>query len=153
MTHFGTRFEYSSLVTSNDVRDVIFEEKSDIWMRIVRYYNGTVGIQVCPLKQIINGSPVWQIYNDSAPATKAIAYFVTKLNIDYLFRFEEMAKEIGNLTKENASLKWDNDKKDRENTKLKQELLEAHSSLDALRSDLLRKDPTHELPSTRHPYR
>lgn len=146
-----TRYDYND--SPENIRDVIFEDKSDVWMRVVRYNTGVVGIQVCPLKQIVKGSPVWQVYNDHIPVMKAIAFFVGKLDIDYIFRFESMTREIGELTKTSESLKWDIASKEREIQRLKKELTDAHSNLDAMRSDLLRSNEGRELPSTRHPYR
>lgn len=137
-------YTYRQPQRGNDDVEVIYQEKSDIWMRIVRYPNSEIGIQVCPSKQEINGSPVWQIYNDSVPATRAMAYFVSRLNIDYLLRFDQMTRELGQLEGDKARIEQDLRMEKYKVEQLNKKLLDAHSSLDALTTDMNRmldKDP------------
>lgn len=85
---------YAAGLAEKHVEKVIFERSDSIWMRLVKYKDGQIGIQVCPSKVWINGSPVWQDYTDSAPALVIAEFFTKLMDIDLTAKLEDMQKQL-----------------------------------------------------------
>lgn len=142
-------YTHAAEVFAHDtVKHVFFEEKSDIWVRLVQYTSGGIGLQVCPLKQIINGGPVWTSYTDSAPANRLMAFFFNTVGVDGVRRLQE---QEGRIVELEVALK----STQTENRSLENQLQAAQTQLDALQTDLARMNRRNgALPlSTDHPYR
>ncbi len=111
---------------------IIFERRDALWMRLVKYADDHIGIQVCPLKIEINGAPVWQDYNDSAPANVVSEFFTKLMDIDLVAEVVQLRTEVKKITKEKAELLYERPNTERTIQQLKEQIADQRNRIDTL---------------------